>query len=614
MKKKLILWCTLSLILILFFLFFSSFTKTDASNLYLTVDYENNNGWEISGIENGEEVPYTATQAIECTETVFLRRPATENWASYSRINIDTGRAVSVFVDNSLVFSNHTAALSLPGELPLMQKPENQPFSLVFSMNPQWVGKTVTIVTRLYENEPYGSIGFDLVNDEVFLLQHEAWVNQKALPGAMFGILSLFLLGLFLFEFSTRKKGFSLLFLAFASLLQMLYYMSVLSENPLPIIDRGVATSLYFLFPLLYLGTKLTDSKKSYYIAILSTWGLYFTLFAATFIFYLPVPYWFDKVELLCFLPLAIMFFYCFKERGTTLFLRHFLSLLGMVSAGYVLLFFVTAVLDMPLNQTILILFKEASRLYCGPLLFWIFTSILFVLFILAVWDLLQERILAAKQMEQMQSEQAMLNLQIESAKDQLDSLRTANEQTRIYRHDMRHHLSLLSSFVTDGDIHKAREYIHAAESDIDAVTPVRYCENETVNLILSSFVNKADKSGVSLSVKAELPESLALPDTELCAVLSNGLENAIAAAALVPKEQRKVRIHCKLNRDKLLIFIENTCIEKVELVNGLPKADKPGHGFGTKSIVAMAEKRNGNCTCEAQDDLFCLRVVLPLR
>ena len=160
MKRKALFWSTLIVIVIFFLLYLYSFTTTNASNLYLTVDYENNNGWEISGVENGEEKSLTATQAIDYTKTVFLRRTILENWASYSKIYIDTGRAVLVFVDESLVFSNYQTDLSVPGELPRMQKPQNQPFSLVFSFNPSWVGKTITVVTRVYDNEPYGSIGF----------------------------------------------------------------------------------------------------------------------------------------------------------------------------------------------------------------------------------------------------------------------------------------------------------------------------------------------------------------------------------------------------------------------------------------------------------------------
>lgn len=416
-----------------------------------------------------------------------------------------------------------------------------------------------------------------------------------------------------MFEILTTKKGYPLLLLAVAALLQTLCYMSVLSGNPFPMIDSGIATALYFLFPLLYFGTKLTYTKKRYFIGIISTWSIYFILYTAIFVLHLSFPYWFDKPELLCFILLGITLYYSLKERKTNSSSRQFLTLFGMLSAGFALLFLVTTMLNMPLSQTIIGIFKEAFTLYCRPLLFWIFTTVLFALFILAAWDFLQEKINSAKQMERMQGEQSILNFEIEATKNQLDSLRSANEQTRIYRHDMRHHLSLLSSFITDGNIQKAKDYILSAKADINAVTPIRYCENETMNLIFSSFADKANKLGVSMSVDAQIPKVLALPDTELCSVLSNGLENAITAASLPSENCRSIRIICKLNRDKLLVFIENTCVGKVELSDGLPKTNKDGHGFGTKSMKALAKKRNGDCICESVEGLFTLRVVLPL-
>lgn len=613
MKKKLVLWSAFALIAISFLIYFYSFTTTDSENLYLSVYDGNDSGWEISGIENGKEIPLTPAQAVQHGETVFLRGTATEDWANYSRINVDTGRAVLVFVDDSLVFANHETALSKPGEVSLMQKPADQPYSLVFSLNPVWIGKSVTVVTRLYENEPYGSIGFELVSDNVFMLQHEAWVNQKSLPGVMFGVLSLLLLGLFLFEFSSKKKGFPLLFLAFSALLQMLCYMSVLSENPFPMIDSGIAMALYSLFPLLYLGTKLTHCKKRYFIAVLCAWGIYFALYTVTFVLYLPVPYWFDRLEVLCLALPIIMLYFCFKERRTNPLIKHFVSLLAMLCAGWFLLFLVASALHIPISQTIWVIFNEAVNLYFRPILFWVFTTVLIALFILAVWDLLQERVDAAKQMEHLQSEQTILSLQIGAAKDQLASLRVTNEQTATYRHDMRHHILLIGGYLAEGSTDKIRDYLTQVQGNIDALSPLRFCENETVNLILSFFADKAKKAGVSFTVEVELPGRLALPETELCAILSNGLENAIAAASLVKQGDKTVRVNCRLDENKLLIFIQNAYMGKVALVNGLPKTEQEGHGFGTKSMAAIAEKRNGYFACEAEDGKFTLRVVLPL-
>jgi two-component system sensor histidine kinase AgrC len=220
----------------------------------------------------------------------------------------------------------------------------------------------------------------------------------------------------------------------------------------------------------------------------------------------------------------------------------------------------------------------------------------------------------SAREKEALQGEKIALSLLLESADQQLSALQATQEQAVIYRHDMKHHLALIEGYLADGDLEKADKYIRLAQADIEDITPNHYCENNTVNLILSSFAAKAKSRGVVLAVEAGLPDSLAISKTELCALLSNGLENAIEAAAQVADEQfRKARISCQTHKGNLLIFIENSFTGEVAMENGLPQSRREGHGFGVKSIVMIAEKYKGYCSFEAKNEIFTLGIVLPL-
>ncbi|MDD4402345.1 MAG: GHKL domain-containing protein [Desulfitobacteriaceae bacterium] len=221
----------------------------------------------------------------------------------------------------------------------------------------------------------------------------------------------------------------------------------------------------------------------------------------------------------------------------------------------------------------------------------------------------------STREKEALQGEKMALSFLLGSAEHQLSALQATQEQAAVYRHDMRHHLALIGGYLADGDIEKAEKYVRLAQADIEEITPNRYCENNTVNLILSSFAGKAKASGVNIVVDANLPSSLDFPETELCALLSNGLENAIAAAAQVADEQfRKTRISCQTHKENLLILIENSCAGEVTMENGLPQSNREGHGFGVKSMTMIAEKHNGYCSFEAKDGIFTLKIVLPLK
>lgn len=102
-----------------------------------------------------------------------------------------------------------------------------------------------------------------------------------------------------------------------------------------------------------------------------------------------------------------------------------------------------------------------------------------------------------------------------------------------------------------------------------------RCCENELVNLLCSSFAEKAQQHGIRLTAKLRLPAALSIPDTELCTVLSNGLENAFRAVSGLDEQQRTVSLYCGVRLNKLLLEIKNPYQGEVVMCEGLPVSDR---------------------------------------
>lgn len=208
----------------------------------------------------------------------------------------------------------------------------------------------------------------------------------------------------------------------------------------------------------------------------------------------------------------------------------------------------------------------------------------------------------------------SMLAMQFEQAKNDIFSLQQIQVQTAAYRHDMRHHFAMISGYLETGEEEKAIQYIKLAKHDIDRITPKQYCENTAINLVLSAFSDKGEKLGVTLSVEANIPNTLPIPETALCTLFSNGLENAVfAAASLSDKKQKTVRVNCQIHKGNLLIYIKNPYEGEVFFQDNLPKSDHPEHGFGSKSIKMIADMRGGYCSFEGKNGIFTLKVVLPL-
>ena len=69
------------------------------------------------------------------------------------------------------------------------------------------------------------------------------------------------------------------------------------------------------------------------------------------------------------------------------------------------------------------------------------------------------------------------------------------------------------------------------------------YCENEAVNLILSSFAGRARNKEIEIQIQCAIPAELTVSESDLCVLLSNALENALHACVPLAAEGRSCEI-----------------------------------------------------------------------
>lgn len=131
--------------------------------------------------------------------------------------------------------------------------------------------------------------------------------------------------------------------------------------------------------------------------------------------------------------------------------------------------------------------------------------------------------------------------------------------------------------------------------------------------LFLPAFHLQSQRQGTVLTVDASLPNDVAISDTELCSLLSNGLENALHAVADLPADRKQISLYCGVRQNKLLIEIRNPCAGPIAMRDGLPVSDREGHGYGCRSIQAIAQRNGGLCVFSARQSQFLLQIMLPV-
>ena len=209
--------------------------------------------------------------------------------------------------------------------------------------------------------------------------------------------------------------------------------------------------------------------------------------------------------------------------------------------------------------------------------------------------------------------EKEMYTQQLDAARVQIDLLNKAHMQTAFYRHNMRHDMTAIDALLAVDNIQQARDYIKETVDNVEALTLRHFCENDLVDLLCSAFCDKAERDGIRLSVDAKLPDKLNIPATELCALLSNGLENALNTVSKLSAPDRWAELYCSIRANKLLIEIRNPYHGEITIKDGLPVTDREGHGYGCRSIRSIAEQNKGMCVFEPNNGIFTLRIVMPV-
>lgn len=192
-----------------------------------------------------------------------------------------------------------------------------------------------------------------------------------------------------------------------------------------------------------------------------------------------------------------------------------------------------------------------------------------------------------------------------------VEDMRRAEENIRIQRHDMRHQFQTIATLARRGDTKALLDYISTSQNMLDAAGPQRYCTNPTLDAVLVHAAAQAEAQGIRMEMSIALPAALPVDALELSIVFANALENAVCAVGKLPAGQRC--IICKsVRQPRFMMEISNPYAGEVAFDReGLPVSDKPGHGIGTRSIVAFAEKYHALCRFRAENGWFKLQIAV---
>lgn len=178
-------------------------------------------------------------------------------------------------------------------------------------------------------------------------------------------------------------------------------------------------------------------------------------------------------------------------------------------------------------------------------------------------------------------------------------------EETKAARHDLRHHLITINGFLEARAYDALSGYVAQYQAAIGEDAPLGYTRNMVADVLLRHYARQAAAKDIAFTVNAALSREAGVDDPDLCAVLSNLLENAVEACGRVKTGRRFISVTLAQKNGMLAIRMENSAGPGTPLGGGAFASEKEEGriGYGLRSIRAIARRYGGSATFEYEEE-----------
>lgn len=204
-----------------------------------------------------------------------------------------------------------------------------------------------------------------------------------------------------------------------------------------------------------------------------------------------------------------------------------------------------------------------------------------------------------------------LIEMQLLSIQKEIEQVRKSEQTLAILRHDMRHHLDMILTQIKSGRPQQTIDYIQEINNAYDDTQIISYCKNEMVNSVISIYYSRFFEKKITFHCDISIGKMLPFPDTTICTILSNALENAMHALEKTNLKDKWIKLTIFEKRNHLLFRIENPIQQIPKFVDGIPVSREKEHGIGVKSITFYVEQLNGSCHFSVSGHTFILKIIL---
>lgn len=209
------------------------------------------------------------------------------------------------------------------------------------------------------------------------------------------------------------------------------------------------------------------------------------------------------------------------------------------------------------------------------------------------------------------------------SLKEQLHIMQAENFRIRelewrrrsSFRHDIKNHLLCLNSLLEHGKTEQAASYMHNLTDTVKQLDNPVQTGNDYADALLSVKYAEAIGADIKISLDMTIPAQDFIDPVDLCCILSNAFDNAIAACKRLTEGEKWIAARAFIKQGQFVMTIKNSKPPYVTVIDGevFPKEITADHGIGLSTVKTVVEKYSGALNLSAED-AFSFSVLLPQR
>ena len=285
-----------------------------------------------------------------------------------------------------------------------------------------------------------------------------------------------------------------------------------------------------------------------------------------------------------------------------------YLSVYSAVS--YIICYMIADVMVVPLEKEVFLLLDEKREMvFTLPLL----ALLLFIgeISAIATWQryrrLKEEELRLQEELKQ----QEFIRKKIEYTEKYHDRIRTL-------RHDMAGKLMILKSFIENGKYEDAEQFLGEMDIELSRSSIHFTTGNPVTDVVINEAAAQADSLRCKFQADFSFPIESGIGAIDVGIILNNLLDNALEAVAVIPENERYIKLTGEFKENFFLIRAENSFDGMLK--RGLDgnivsrkrqQTDGELHGIGLKSVMSIADKYLGTMDISSENKVFKVRVML---